>query len=449
MFDGIWIDRCLARSSDDDSGSEYRICPESRIMSRLGFLCFPGTGHLNPLTSLGRRLRQRGHQVTIFQIADVEPLIRAAGLNFIQIGQREFPRGTLRTLDAKLSRLRGPAAMHHTAERVCANSAMILNDAPTAVRGAEIDALIVDQAEPAGGTIAQHLDLPFVSVAATMPIYLEAGVPFFAFNWRHGTSAFHRVRNRLGNALIESFAKPARRLINRYRNRWHLPAIHQTNDFYSTRAQISQIPAEFDFPGRQLPSFFHYTGPFIDSAGRTAVDFPWERVSADRPLVYASMGTLQNGIEAVFRAIAEACSGPEVQLVISLGGGLEPEDLGPLAGNPIVVRYAPQLDLMRQSALVISHGGLNTVLEALTNGVPLVIIPVTNDQPGIGARVQWTGSGEVIPLQRLSVAKLRRAVHSVLENPRYRTAAQFLRDCTASKNGLERASDIVEQALAG
>ena len=229
-------------------------------MSRLGFLCFPGTGHLNPLTSLGRRLRQRGHQVTIFQIADVEPLIRAAGLNFIQIGQREFPRGTLRTLD-----------------------------------------------------------------------------------------------------------------------RWGL----------------------------------------------------------------------QNGIEAVFRAIAEACSGPEVQLVISLGGGLEPEDLGPLAGNPIVVRYAPQLDLMRQSALVISHGGLNTVLEALTNGVPLVIIPVTNDQPGIGARVQWTGSGEVIPLQRLSVAKLRRAVHSVLENPRYRSAAQFLRDCTASKNGLERASDIVEQALAG
>jgi UDP:flavonoid glycosyltransferase YjiC (YdhE family) len=50
------------------------------------------------------------------------------------------------------------------------------------------------------------------------------------------------------------------------------------------------------------------------------VDFPWERLDPDRPLVYASMGTLQNGILRTFRMIAEACAGLGVQLVISLGG---------------------------------------------------------------------------------------------------------------------------------
>jgi UDP:flavonoid glycosyltransferase YjiC (YdhE family) len=48
-------------------------------MSHLGFLSFPGMGHLNPLAALGRRLQRRGHLVTVFQVADLEPTIKAAG----------------------------------------------------------------------------------------------------------------------------------------------------------------------------------------------------------------------------------------------------------------------------------------------------------------------------------------------------------------------------------
>jgi zeaxanthin glucosyltransferase len=416
-------------------------------MCHLGVLSFPGTGHLNPLTALGRRLQQRGHDVTVFQIVDVESIIRAAGLNFHQIGQSDFPAGTLEHLDRRLGSLSGIAAMRYTAERIRANSAMVLRDAPDAILRARIDALIVDQVELAGGSIAERLHLPFLSVAPTMPIHVESNVPFFGFNWRQGSSFFHKLRNQVGNMFVETLAAPLRQLINRYRERWHLPAIHRTNDFFSRLAQISQIPAEFDFPGRQLPSWFHYTGPFTDSGGRKQIDFPWGRLTSDRPLVYASMGTLQNRLGPVFHAIAQACAGLDVQLVISLGGGLRSEDLGSLAGNPIVVNYAPQVDLVQRADLAISHGGLNTVLEALSYGVPQVVIPVTNDQPGVGSRVQWSGAGEAIPVHRLTKEKLFRAVKDVLENPRYRKAARCLQAAIAKGNGLERASDIVEQTL--
>src|SRR5262249_5526570 len=100
------------------------------------------------------------------------------------------------------------------------------------------------------------------------------------------------------------------------------------------------------------------TGPWTDAAGREPVDFPWERLDPSRRLVYASMGTLQNGILQTFRMMAEACTGLDLQLVISLGGGQDPALLGDLPGDPIVVGYAPQLDLSRRSALTISHGGL-------------------------------------------------------------------------------------------
>ena len=71
--------------------------------------------------------------------------------------------------------------------------------------------------------------------------------------------------------------------------------------------------------------------------------------------------------------------------VISLGGGLDPVRLGQLPGDPIVVSYAPQLEVVKRAALVITHAGLNTVLESLAEGVPLVAIPLGNDQPGVAA----------------------------------------------------------------
>jgi zeaxanthin glucosyltransferase len=75
------------------------------------------------------------------------------------------------------------------------------------------------------------------------------------------------------------------------------------------------------------------------------------------------------------------------------------------------------------------------------------VIPVTNDQPGVGARVEWTGTGKAIPVQHVTAQNLRGAIGRVLEVPAYRKAAHSLQTCIANGNGLERAADIVEKAL--
>jgi len=76
-------------------------------MAILGAFCFPGTGHLNPFTALARRLQERGHRVIIFGIADTEARVRAAGVEFQRVGCEDYPLGTLKQLDDKLSRLKG------------------------------------------------------------------------------------------------------------------------------------------------------------------------------------------------------------------------------------------------------------------------------------------------------------------------------------------------------
>jgi MGT family glycosyltransferase len=178
------------------------------------------------------------------------------------------------------------------------------------------------------------------------------------------------------------------------------------------------------------------------------VDFPWYRLDPNRPMVYVSMGTLQNGVLETFRMIAEACAGIDLQLVISLGGGQDPALLRNLPGDPIVVGYAPQLELIRRAALTISHGGLNTALESLQQGVPMVVLPITYDQPGVGSRVEWAGVGRSIPIRRLTVRRLRDAVHELFWIPTYRQRAKTIQSSIEAADGLNRAAELIERAFA-
>ena len=68
---------------------------EGRSRRRIGILSFSSPGHFYPLTALGRRLQSRGHEVVYFQVADLERPIRAAGLQFRQLGREDFPPGSI------------------------------------------------------------------------------------------------------------------------------------------------------------------------------------------------------------------------------------------------------------------------------------------------------------------------------------------------------------------
>jgi MGT family glycosyltransferase len=417
------------------------------VYRRIGILSFSSPGHFYPLTALGRRLQSRGHDVVYFQVADLEAPIRAAGLRFRQIGEHDFPLSSLRARDEECGKLEGLAALRCGIRGIVMKSQMILRDAPAAIRDEGVDALMVDQIEPAGGTVAEHLGLPFVNVAAALPVNLDVSVPPVTFPWSHRVGLWARLRNWMGNTASELSFSGLVGTINEQRRAWGLPPINGFNSLSSALTQVAQLPAALELPGRRLPPGFHHTGPWTDAQGRAPVDFPWERIDPSRPLVYASMGTLQNRVLRTFRMIAEACVGLDLQLVISLGGGQDPALLADLPGDPVVVGYAPQLDLIRQAALTISHGGLNTVLESLAWGVPMVVLPVTYDQPGVGARVEWAGVGRSIPVARLTLDRLRVAVRTVLGDPAYRARAGLLRSSIEAADGLNRAADLIESAF--
>lgn len=415
-------------------------------MTRFGAFCFPATGHLNPMTALARSLEMRGHEVILFGIADTEARVRAAGIKFHRIGSEEYPVGTLAKLDERMARLKGLAALRFTLKRVRDSARMVLRDGPQAVRSAGIEAVLVDEADFAGN-VADYLGLPWISIALTPPLVHDDRYPPFWLGWGAGTDPLRRLRNRVAIKTLLRMGSPIFRDVNRQRIEWGLKPNRRPQDGLSPLGQITQLPEALEFPMRgEKPAGLCYTGPFVHAQQRPAVEFPWERLDG-RPLIYASLGTFQNGSETIFRVIADACAGLDAQLLISLGGGLSPAKLAKLAGDPLVVGFAPQLEILKQSALVITHAGINTVLESLSEGVPLVAIPLGNDQPGVAARLKARGAGVVVSRYGLTPARLRKAVTLVLRERQYRAAAQDLQKAIQKIHGAGHAADLIEEIL--
>jgi zeaxanthin glucosyltransferase len=415
-----------------------------KAMTRFGAFCFPATGHLNPMTALARSLEMKGHEVILFGIADTEARVRAAGIRFHPIGGEQYPLGTLGKLDERMARLKGLAALRFTLERVRDSARMVMQDGPGAVRAEGIEALLVDEADFAGN-VADYLGLPWISIALVPPLLPDDRFPPFWLGWSAGTDRLKRLRNRLAIEALLKMGSPIFRDVNQQRKAWGLKPYRRPQDGLSPLAQITQLPEALEFSIRgEKPAGLHYTGPFVHAQQRPVVEFPWERLDG-RPLVYASLGTFQNGSETIFRTIAKACAGLNAQLLISLGGGLERAKLGKLAGDPLVVSFAPQLEILKRAALVITHAGINTVLESLSEGVPLVAIPLGNDQPGVAARLKARGAGVVVSRHGLAPARLRTAI--VLQERAYRQAAKELQKSIQQFDGAGRAADLIEQIL--
>jgi MGT family glycosyltransferase len=345
-------------------------------------------------------------------------------------------------------KLQGEHALQFTVRVLLSKTEAILKSLPEIVRANEIDALVIDTVQVYAELGPMQLGMPYIHVSNALHFDFSGYTPLGVYGWPHQTTPTALARNREGvaefakmlaatNAGIRAHAESAGLKID-----WEIP--HST---LSPLASITQTPRAFDFENSHWPSQFHYSGPFHDGKGRENIDFPWERLTGE-PLVYASMGTILNGRLDVFRAIvAGLAKHKDLQLVLSVGDQVDPEQIGRVPNNAIIVKRAPQLELLKQASVCITHAGLNTVLESLAQGIPQVAIPVTYDQPGVAARIAYKQTGVVTSLDKLTADHLSTLLNKVLNDPTYRDNARKLKEAIAKANGLSVAADLVEECL--
>jgi UDP:flavonoid glycosyltransferase YjiC (YdhE family) len=226
-------------------------------MTHYGIICPAAIGHLNPMCALGRELQRRNHNVTIFGIAYIEAKLKNSGLNFRLIGEHEFPLGELEKQYEKLGKMNGNEGLKFTIKLLLNETKMLFNNVPEAIQSVGVEVLIVDQVSTAGGTIADWLEIPYITVCNALLINREAGVPPYFTHWGYSKAWWAQVRNQIGNFFLNRISYPIWKEIQKQRQQWELPLYNKREDAYSRLAQICQLPIDFDFPREKLPNYFY------------------------------------------------------------------------------------------------------------------------------------------------------------------------------------------------
>jgi zeaxanthin glucosyltransferase len=414
---------------------------------KIGFIspCVPG--HFNPMSAVARQLQSRNHDVIMLSLSLIEPLARAANLPFIPFGEKEFPAQANAEIVGTMSQLKGEEALQFAVGTLAKVAEVRWRELPKLLSANGIDALVLDSYDFYGEVVPMYLGMPYAILSNALHFDYSGYTPLCLYDWEHENTPEARQRNRQGvSKFTQMLIRSNAELIAEVESVGIKPNWEDPSSLFSDLPWITQCPREFDFENSYWPKQFQHAGPFHDAKGRPELIFPWDRLTGE-PIVYASMGTVRNGNADVFRTIAAAVSKKDTQLVLSIGNVLRPEQIGPLPKNAIVVNHAPQLDLLKKSSICITHAGFNTVLEALTQGVPQVAIPVTDDQPGVAARIAAHQTGVVASLQKLTVFHLSTLVDEVLNNSMYRDNARRFQQAIARTNGLSRAADLLEEAF--
>ena len=405
---------------------------------KLGFICLDLQGHLNAMSSLALQLQARNHEVVLLYSSG------AAGLPFVRGPEKDHINEKL----PEVSKKEGQDALQFSIRAVLTQTEAILKSLPAIVQANGIDALIIDIVQFYAELGAMQLGMPYVHVSTGVHHDFSGYTPLCVYGWPHETTPAALTRNREGVAKWTNLLESVNEGIKAHASSvglkidWTDPS-----STFSPLASITQVPRAFDFESSHWPSQFHYAGPFHNGKGRENVDFPWERLTGE-PLVYASMGTILNGQVDVFRTIATAVAkNKNLQLVLSIGDQIDPKRIGPVPNNAIVVKRAPQLELLKRATVCITHAGLNTVLESLAQGVPLLAIPITYDQPGVAARIAHKRTGVVTSLDKLTADHLAPHLNEVLTDPTYRENALKMQRAIAEANGLSVAADLIEESL--
>jgi zeaxanthin glucosyltransferase len=406
--------------------------------------CSPG--HLYPILALGKELSNRGYHVTYFGLADAKKFVEEAKIHFVEYASDECPIGTVPKLVEMQGELAGVDAAKLTIKAFRDSAQLTFKYLPDIFSQCKIDLLVIDQCGIETEVVAEYLKIPYVTVCNALNLNIDPWIPPANTTWKFGKNSLSILRNKFAYQFLNILGFQFKRDIYSQSKKWNISPKADRNTFGSNLLQITQQPKEFDFPRSYTPKCFQFTGPFLNPSTRREISFPYELLSGEL-IIYASLGTVQNRLQWLFEHIAEACHGLNAQLIISKGSNKNSIDLSNLPGKPIVVDYAPQYEILKRSALTITHAGMNTALESLSAGVPMVAIPITNDQPGIASRIDWTRTGIMLPLKKASVKNLRTAIKNVLTEPSFKERAEHFKKIIEERNGLKLAADLIEDVI--
>jgi UDP:flavonoid glycosyltransferase YjiC (YdhE family) len=387
----------------------------------------PGYGHFHPMIPLCRAIATAGHEVTVAVSPGFTPVVESAGLEALAAGP-DWVEEEIDRFVPGFTAMQAPeqvAAWIHVAKRG------VVDDLLTIAPAWEPDVIVHDHLDFSAwiaGELTATPNVPFAMTARVLdPMLLDmlagADIP----------------------SLLDHFGLPPDPKLVRP-GRW----------LYLDALPPSFTAALFP-PGPTVHPVRYETD---DETGSPAPTPAWLADLGSTPLVYVTLGTVFNRLTGLLVTMAEGVATHDVEVLVTTGRNADPDALGALPSNVHVERYVPQTLVLPQCAAVVCHGGFNTVFGALRCGLPLVVVPVSADQPLNAALCEQSGVGvacttdqppeALFPIAdpaKVQSDVVASALGRVLQNPGFASAADALAEEIEAQPPVTHAVDLIERLV--
>ncbi len=406
-------------------------------MARIAILCPPYFSHVRLFEVLGEALAARGHAVHFVLNAGGRSLVASPVIGAHQVKARPGDPDAARVL-SNAERPTGVFGVLRTIRDLAKLTDQLCDGGPELLRELGIEAIIGDQLEPAAFLLAAHLQLPVVAVASALPINRAPGMPLPYLDWPFDPSPAGIKRALGGERVADWLSRRHYEVIAKRTKRWGLAPWRTLQDCLPP-IQISQVLTGYDFPLSTPPPFVA-VGPI--RRVEASVPLPFTPDPA-KPFVFASLGTVQGHRWRLFRSITRAVHAAGGQILVAHCGKLSPR-LAARVGADFITDFMPQRATLKLADLTVCHAGLNTVLDSIEAGVPVLARPIAFDQKGAAARLVHHGVGERMAKGQKG---LDAQVARMLADAGMRQRVQALAQTVPSAGGTARAVEIIEAAL--
>jgi MGT family glycosyltransferase len=296
-------------------------------------------------------------------------------------------------------------------------------------------------------TSAELAGVPYASITNACWTNYDAS-PLYAFDDHFSTRLLGRrlatrFMPRLKVLLASYWALAYRRL----RRRHGLDPDRARNIFQVIEGDLTLLADVPEYaPTCELPDNVHYVGPILWKSQWKDWTAPrWFReLDPARPTVYFTLGS--SGEVDYFRQVRDVFADTRYQVIMTTGGLVAGVDR--LPNNIHVLDFAPGLEIMKRSDVVLNHGGNGTIYQAIAAGIPIIGIPAHVDQERNLQRVEDLGFGLKLREKTCTGEKILEAVGEVVRNPRYRQAARELQRAALKYDGPVAAAELIDRYLA-
>lgn len=425
-------------------------------MARLLIATTPADGHVNPVLSIARQLTERGHDVRWYTGRAYHQKVTSTGAapEPMRAGH-DFGGRSKEEAFPSHAGLTGLASFQAGMRDVFYNTAAgQLEDLLAVLKRFPADVIVSDDMCYGASFAAERTGIPHVWVGNSVYVLGSRDTAPLGHGLGPSSSKLGRLRNRLLTVAGDHLALRAlRKHADEVRAGVGLsPLGTSVMENIARRPDLYLVGTveAFEFPRSDLYERTRFVGSLDVPATGAAFEPPswWDELHDDRQVVLVTHGTVANDAQRLLVPTIRALADLPVLVVVTTGNHpLDDETTASLPANARVERFVPYHRLLPHTDLMITNGGFNGVNAALANGVPLVVAGASEEKADVAARVKWTGAGIALRHRTPAPQDIRRAVTTVLADPRYRTAAARLSEEHREHEGPREAADLIEQLL--